>query len=43
MSSKFTKALCDKVSRRWWQQEAERTAQALDQLQVGLVSFDVGK
>jgi hypothetical protein len=32
VSSKFTQQLCDEVSRRWWQQEAECTAQALDQL-----------
>jgi hypothetical protein len=32
MSSAFTKQLCDEVSRRWWQREAEATARALDQL-----------
>lgn len=32
MSSNFTKQLCASVAREWWQQEALRTAEALDQL-----------
>jgi hypothetical protein len=31
MSSKFTHQLCDEVSRRWWQQTAEITKQAVEQ------------
>ena len=32
VSSNFTKQLCASVAREWWQQEALRTAEALDQL-----------
>lgn len=32
MSSKFTQQLCDEVSRRYWQREAEATAKAMDHL-----------
>jgi hypothetical protein len=33
MSSAFTKALCDAITRQFWQREAEATKQAVEQSQ----------